>query len=474
MSVLAIAPALACDDGQVQKCKRPDGTAGTKVCVQGKWTGCDVNTSHPKRLVGDANDPASILRDADRFQALYLGSDDAEIAWIDDSFSKGAPPYWDLQQETSALVQMYDLVAPLDHARALRYLERLRRISVALLANRDDRRTQPQVDFFRNRVMPAWGAITADRDGRWNTDVVTAGVFTYAMAAFARRVAQDPALQSQYAADATWFISEAIETYRAFLPEQHLKDNDPHAYFTVPASYADLHCEGDTESACDGYRKTAGQPLSYNENLSMMKALAETALAASSQMYRNSSQSNPLKLFLATTVAPRLIAKNVAYFRSAVHTQNVQGTLLAYWNHQEPLPREQDTAHAGFELGSLAVVYELKDKLNELLWAAHKPERINLPTEFFRPIANTFLRRTWKYDYQNPDGPRNILSKNVAGSGDATDASNANIECAGWIPLAQFDKWMWIRCRDVTEHPPGYFRVDNHAALLRYRRYGFQ
>jgi hypothetical protein len=291
------------------------------------------------------------------------------------------------------------------------------------------------------------------------------------MAAFARRVAEDPALQTRYAADATWFVSEVIETYRAFLPEQHLKEEDRHAYFVVPASYAKLRCNGDKRKACEGYRETAGQPLSYNENLSMMKALAETALAANSQMYRSSSQANSLKLFLATTVAPRLIAKNVVYFRSAVHTQNVQDTILAYWNHQEPLPREQDTAHASFELGSLAVVYELKDRLNELLSAAHKPERIVLPAGFFTPITNTFLRRTWKYDYKNPRGPRNILSKNVSGSGDASDASNANMECAGWIPLAQFDKWMWIRCRDVTEHAPGYFRVGNHAALLRYRGY---
>ena len=38
--------------------------------------------------------------------------------------------------------------------------------------------------------MPAWGAYTRDRDNKWNTDVSTSGLFVYAMAALARRVAR--------------------------------------------------------------------------------------------------------------------------------------------------------------------------------------------------------------------------------------------------------------------------------------------
>jgi PASTA domain len=75
------------------------------------------------------------------------------------------------------------------------------------------------------------------------------------------------------------------------------------------------------------------------------------------------------------------------------------------------------------------------------------------------------------YDFQNPNGPRNLLAGSVDGGGHPTDEDNANSECAGWIPLAQFNRWVWIRCHDVTLHPNGYLRVDNHAALLRYRKY---
>ena len=63
-----------------------------------------------------------------------------------------------------------------------------------------------------------------------------------------------------------------------------------------------------------------------------------------------------------------------------------------------------------------------------------------------------------------------MLSDKVDGSGD----ENFNVECAGWIPLAQFDPWVWTRSRDTTffhNPPPVDLREDNHGALLRYRQF---
>jgi hypothetical protein len=323
---------------------------------------------------------------------------------------------------------MYDLVAPIDRDRALLYLERLRLIAGALLANRDDHRSipptnRPPIDSFRQRAMEAWGGVTADRNGRWNTDVVTSGMFVYPMAAFARRVGDNPALQTKcrspivspepivasktvrpedlsrrrpvaiensrsphdtnpatasrnnpefqlwtICSAAVRFTTAALETYKAFLPEQHFTSSDPHAYFTQPRLYAALDCKGN--HACEGYRDTAGKPLAYNENLSMMKALAETALAANSQLYRSSTDATPSNLALATKFAPQLIAKNVLYFKDAVTFYRDGAATLAIWNHQEPLkPHVQDTAHGGFELESLAVIFEDQDRLNDLLSA---------------------------------------------------------------------------------------------------------
>ena len=66
--------------------------------------------------IGDANDPATIVADADVFFAAYFASsDDDEVKGINESFTGSSmPPYWPLGQLTAALVQVYDLVAPLD------------------------------------------------------------------------------------------------------------------------------------------------------------------------------------------------------------------------------------------------------------------------------------------------------------------------------------------------------------------------
>jgi hypothetical protein len=330
-------------------------------------------------------------------------------------------------------------------------------------------RTSPPidpVDPFRGRVMPAWGAKADDRDGRWNTDVVTAGLFTYAMAAFARRVADHPAHYPQHRDDAIRFITATIETYAAFRHEFHLVEGDPHAYFTVPAAYAGLQCDGnndDVNTSCEGYRATAGQAVAYNENLSMMKALAEVALASDSAMYRGSADATPLHLWLATEEAPLLIARNVAFFADNLQPHTLpDGTPYFYWKHQKPTwhQQTQDIRHGGSELGSLAVILELQVRLNALLARAGRAERVPTSPRLFVGFANTFLRKIWRH---------NVLSDKVDGTGD----ENFNVECAGWIPLAQFDPWVWTRSRDTTFHRTGAvdLREDNHAALLRYRQF---
>jgi hypothetical protein len=484
LAVTSTVASAACQDGDTRACHRPDGSIGLVACNHGKWPSCPGTQPAPL-LIGDAHDTPTILADADAFYARWFGnSDDQEAAAIDTEFTDSSIPFlWYHGEELAALVQMYDLVAPLDAGRADRYLERLRRMASEMLAFRDDRRElsithQPPVDFFRKKSMAAWGYVTHNRDDHWNTDVVTSGLFAYAMAAFARRVTDDPALQTRhpfYREEAIRLLNAAVDTYADFLPEQYLRAADPHAYFTVPKSYAALTCDNDA-AGCDGYRKTAGQPLAYNENLSLMKALAEMALAADSPLYRSSPDATPYRMYLATTLAPQVIAKNVEYFRSAIRIGSYDGVPIATWNHQEPLPRIQDTGHAGFELGSLAVIVDGQNRLNSILQQHQQSDRIRLDSRFFAPIVNTFLRVLWKYDYQHPNGPRNVIKKNVDGSDDnASDEDNANAACGGWVTLAPFNPWMWVRCRDSVLRPapypnPDYLTPGSHAALLRYRQ----
>ena len=281
------------------------------------------------------------------------------------------------------------------------------------------------------------------------------------MACFARRVADHPDRYAQHQGDAIRFISAIIETYVAYQPELHLVEGDPHAYFINPCKYKDLQCKnGDssTQHSCGNYRAKAGQPIDFNENLSMMKALAECALAADSALYRGSADATPQHLRLATEEMPLVISKNVSFFVDNLRSKTLSdGTPYFEWDKIE-FGGIDNIPHAGFSLGSLAVVLECQPRLNALLTRAGRAERVPLSRSVGVRFANTFLRKIWRHD---------VLSEAVDGSG----KENYNAECAGWIPFAQFDPWVWRRCRDTTFHTPGDLREDNHGALLRYREF---
>ena len=155
------------------------------------------------------------------------------------------PSYWGHGQKTAALIQVYDLILPLDLDRAQTLLSRLGAYANALLANRDDKTNFSREDAFRGQIMAAWGAITHNRDDKWNTDVVTSGLFVYAMAAFARRVLDRPDLYPQFIAQAIALINAVIETYEAFHPE--LRPLDDFAFYVLPRGYGD----SDLQQRCE-------------------------------------------------------------------------------------------------------------------------------------------------------------------------------------------------------------------------------
>jgi hypothetical protein len=442
--------------------------------------------------VGDAKSNAIIMHDSDVYWANKVAdvaySDDQERKWLAASFRAHSVPIWQIGRRAAAFVQMYDLLAPIDSCRAGFYLERVRVIACELLKWRDDKLTgefgEPStaVDSFRGRVMAAWGGAGPDRDYRWNTDVVVAGVFTYPMAAFARRIAANPsAFGTGYQQDAIHFTTAVMETYNSFRPDMWLPGTtNTWAYYILPQSYTTLQCNLPNAGGCSGYKANAGQPISWNENLSFMKSLAEVAMAADSQLYRSSPDS-PAKLFAlshATDEVPRLIAKNVRFFvdhlNSAGHKVTWSDGAVGYvWNHEYHAPGNpqiQNTPHGQFELGSIGVIYENQAMLDGLLVRANRPERIGLSAAILQRFATTFLRKMWIYDYNHAE-PRNRLAGRVDGNSDIVNGQPVyrNDECAGFVPLTQVDPWVWIRCRDVTAKSPGYWREDNYAALLRYR-----
>ncbi|PYN82942.1 MAG: hypothetical protein DMD96_04400 [Candidatus Rokuibacteriota bacterium] len=414
--------------------------------------------------IGDANDVTTIRNDAMEFFGLYFAASDEDegkridAAFVESFAGRQAPPWWDDGRRASALVHVYDLIAPLDAELAAVYLRRLGRMASKYLENRDDVHGAPP-DAFRGRVMPSWGAKSDSHDDKWNTDVVLTGLLAYPMAAFARRVADRPARYPALHDQAIGLITATIQTYEAYRDECHLVESDPHAYYLFPHAYADLKCTNGV-SGCEGFRERADKPIPYNTNLSMMKALAELALAADSALYRSSGAATPDQLRMATEEAPLLIAKNVAFFVDHLRPKTLSdGTPYVEWDYQVVKEGIENLAHGGLDLGCLAVILEDQIRLDALLARAGRTERIRLSPALGARFANTFLRKVWK---------SNELSENVDGSGERS--TDYNQGTTGWVWLAQFDPWVWTRCRDTTFVKPSLVH-DNHAALLRYRKF---
>jgi hypothetical protein len=437
----------------------------------------------PPLFIGDASSISIIQHDADAFWLQWFeGVDD--VGNVQASFrGTGSPDFWGLQQRLDALIKMYDLLLPIDRVRAMRYLDRLHAICNVLLANRDDHRSFAQADPFRGRIMQAWGAYTPDRDNQWNTDPVTSGNFIYAMAAFARRVADNPTLFCQDSlADAVRFTTAAFETYMEFHDE--LAIGSTTAWYNEPSAYGKLLCDEVDDGVshrCKGYRDRAGQPIAFNEDLSMMRAMAEAAVAANSTLYRSSPDGSDadivsaLRMYYLTNEAPVVLLKNVQWFHDNL-APNVWSNGAVYWDwHSQPGNSwAQDTPHAQYELGSLVAIFELKSRLDAILAASGHSDDVPLDA-MVRGFANTFLLRVWTYDYSDATGVyQNILAGAVDGTGDKSPTKNSNVECGGWTTLSQIDNWVWVRCRDSVFKSNfsggNYLRVDNHASLLRYRQ----
>jgi hypothetical protein len=298
--------------------------------------------------VGTDNSTASIIADSDRYWWTYFEDRDGDTyngcqyvadgngvpddidginCWLSGNsgfvgFDSPDGPYvgggisvwWYYGERATALVQMYDLLAPVDFQRALVYLERLRRMSYAFLYNRDDKRTgfpnlaplypypQPPYDPFHGRVMPAWGSVAGATagpiNGTWLTQPMMSDLFTYAMAAFARRVAERPDwFCLNYRQDAIKFTTAVLETYGAFQYDRRWSHPNNAAW----GYYIDF----DRQS-----------PNPFNVTLSSLRSMVEVASAADSELYRSSSegQANWVGIYYATQEAPLFIAKNVKFF----------------------------------------------------------------------------------------------------------------------------------------------------------------
>ena len=485
--------------------------------------------------VGDNNTTASIIADTDRFWWKYFGAGDVggwdsgtwtsangvpddidNINWTL-STDQGLNQFWRFEEKAAALAQMYDLLAPIDFPRALVYLERLRQMANAFLNNRDDKRfcasphgvcpldsTHPRFDPFHGRVMPGWGSRSEESYNQWWAQASMSGLLTYAMGAFARRVADHPDwFCMNYRLDAIKFTTAVLETYTAFRPDMRLShpDNASWGYYV---------------SAIDGL------PESFNLSMYPLRALVEVARAADSELYRTSQDATPTRIDYATREAPLLIAKSVKWFRDdglmchgaeelpdpADPTQVVYWRWWHYSSHDLPdISRgPEDANHGQLTLGTLLHIWENRTAIDGLLYRYGYAERVAGPnaltSTLFKQIATTFLRRMWIYDYNS--NLKNLITDRIDGPNSGVwepseapvpgfgHLQNGNRSTAGFVPLTQFDPWVWVRSRDsafnpfLEPHPAcewshyttgsveescywGGLTPAGHAAILRYR-----
>jgi hypothetical protein len=248
---------------------------------------------------------------------------------------------WGIAERMSAMARMYELT------RAPKYLDELRGLTNLVMAGRDDHidlvpdpastwdpagwQFQPdptsRADGLRgNRVMPAWGYRSVANGGFHSSDLGVAGLYAYPMAAFARIVAEDPALYATYGADAKAAATSILQMLQAFWPELQDPNLTPGGenFFANPVGvrlltyetcsraysaalqlwYAGMSVANDPAWAyADGQALEAGfqkcstdsqviaayptaHPLAHNEYQAFVMALIELSRALDSDLYK--------------------------------------------------------------------------------------------------------------------------------------------------------------------------------------------
>ena len=318
--------------------------------------------------------------------------------------------------------------------------------------------------------MAGWGAISPERDNRWNVDIVTAGLFTYPMAAFAKRVAANPtAFSVGYQKDAIRFTTAVMQTYVSFRPELYYSTSFPWAYHISPPGYSTLSCSNPLyTSTCNGYKSDAGNAEEWNEDIQFIRTLAEAASAADSSLYRNST--DPYKsttISYLTSEAPDVIAKYVQFFDDNLswHVYYWSGDNAAYYVWDKGAAGAgstlvEDAPHGQVTVSSLALILENKPLLDGMLSRAGFSDTINLSSVIMERFAVTFLRLLWNTD--------NTIGDTVNGATDGSAGLNWNEEVGGFVTIAPYDSWVWQRAHDALFAYPSKFREDNYAALIRY------
>ena len=444
---------------------------------------------------------------------------------------------WGIADESRAMVRMWELTHD------PKYVDQLQAIDNILLKGRDDNNTgddypgqadldtwahnanpmcvkckPPFTDRERGAVEPAWGSgMYPDfaSDGGLNpADPMMSGLYGYALAAFARIVAEDPSLRADkskhYADDAVKFVNADIQTALAFMPQMNFSSSGDFVEGTLdyPAVFPNAeqctrahdyaadharwfswdgsrdadknlaHLLGLIDSSkadnCDHAGVYAGKPLPHNQTMGYMMMLVELWRAIDSDVYRDSN-GRSTEADATALLIPRLVAREQRYFANRLQIKNdaAQGERYS-WHYEDDVPDPHaEDGHANLDMVYLDLLRQNLDRLNTVAQPAGEP--IQMDDAMLRRFANTFLQ-----EYARPseiDSGGNIRF-DVGGRSDTdvgkpADASDSL--CDGWVTLAVVDATVYRMCRDVmlrvgapdadgVRQP--YLSIASHAALL--------
>lgn len=406
---------------------------------------------------------------------------------------------WETGERMSALARMYELT----HQR--RYLDQLREFIEHALLFRDDHHPGDihdtgadvaplPVDEFRGRVVPAWGGKSVNSGGLHHVDEVVSSVYACPIAAFARIVAEEPALHPTYGDDAVRYANAVLETVWAFMPQIHYRNSGDFveaflthlpAYRTKPtdqqcaAAYLQaLKDEPDASDEakhryaqmlqnCKNLRKVAGLPMSHNENLAFAMVLIELSRALDSPFYRQSTARSNLAE-PTRALAPLLVSRQQRYFVNHLKTiTDSQNRARFLWPHADDLPSSikphaEDTSHGALTMRYVELLRRDFDRLNA--FPASVGEPILLDSSYLRRFANAFLLKI---------APGRNFADDITGK-TAEPADGVNGECDGWMNLALVDVNVYRVCHDVSlrivNRSQPYVTIGNHSALLMNKR----
>jgi len=412
-------------------------------------------------------------------------------------FDRFPPETWTTEPEMTSLARMYEITH--DH----KYLDADQQFIELALQYRDDNYNPSApypcnfsspyapphpIDAFRNRVMPAWGGLNPDHGCLNFVPEATSSLIGYAIATFARIVAEDPTLQPAYGNNAIRYANAALETAWAFMPqvttnkvgsvsEAHLSQLDIYrtkptqTQCDIPASKVPPNCFftnlSQEETNCKNQRVVAGAPLADNESLDYAMMLIELWRALDSPFYQQSNQ-QAANAAASRTLFPVLVSRFYRYFVNRTHVVSDSLGDRFTWHYQDDQPSSiklypEDVSHGASDIRLVEVLRASFDRINAAATSGGEPIPMDLTQ--LDHFANTFLEEI---------APGTNFNADVNGAAAKPDPKTGQYDddgdCDGWVDLSVADPRVWGICHDITlrvlnESQP-YLTMGNHSALL--------